>query len=61
MPQSFLQVHKSFIVNMDRVKALRTAELLLDDGTAVPISRSRRSGTVDFFFARLADETEGGL
>ncbi len=60
LPESFLQVHKSFIVNMDRAKALRTTELLLDDGTTVPISRSRRDGTTEFFFARLAGETEGG-
>ncbi len=33
---------------------------LVDDGTTVPISRSRKHETTEFFFARLVEESEGG-
>ncbi len=33
---------------------------LVDDGTTVPISRRRTNVAVEFFFARLAEEAEGG-
>ncbi len=57
LPPGFLQVHQSFIVNLDRALALRTAEVLMDDGTEVPISRRYRKQTAAIFFARLSDET----
>ena len=42
----FLRVHRSAIVNIDRVRELRTAQgesmLVLRDGTRVPVSRRRR-------------------
>ncbi len=60
LPPSFLQIHKSFIVNMDRVLALRAAEVIMDDGTEVPISRRYRKQTAEVFFARLSGEAGGG-
>ncbi len=57
LPLRFLQVHKSFLVNMDRVLILRTAEVIMDDGTAVSISKRFRKRTAEIFFDRLADET----
>lgn len=44
----FIRVHRSAIVNMDRVAEIRTNSdgetmLLLNDGTRVPVSRRRRS------------------
>ncbi|HKG92865.1 MAG TPA: LytTR family DNA-binding domain-containing protein [Gemmatimonadaceae bacterium] len=48
-PARFTRVHRSAIVNLDRVRELRTAEngaghatLVLRDGTRVPVSRRRR-------------------
>jgi DNA-binding LytR/AlgR family response regulator len=58
LPPEFLRVHKSFIVNMDRVRRVRAAEMHLDDGTPVPISRSYRRLAAEVFFERLGKETE---
>ncbi|MBO4265972.1 MAG: response regulator transcription factor [Clostridiales bacterium] len=38
----FIRCHQSFIVNMDHVSSMRKDNLLLDDGSAVPVSQSRR-------------------
>jgi len=42
----FVRVHRSAIVSIDRVREMRTAqgesELVLRDGTRVPVSRRRR-------------------
>ncbi len=48
----FARVHRSAIVNLDRVRELRTdapgdAVLLLRDGTRVPVSRRRREQVAD--------------
>jgi two-component system LytT family response regulator len=45
-PQHFARVHRSYIVRLDRVREVRrgaTAELLLDDGSTIPVSRRRRA------------------
>src|SRR5688500_363779 len=45
-PRSFVRVHRSAIVRLDRVRELRGAEgsatILLRDGTEIPVSRRRR-------------------
>jgi two-component system LytT family response regulator len=46
-PARFLRVHRSAIVNVSRVSALRPDwrnrhEILLHDGTVVPLSRGRK-------------------
>lgn len=49
-PSGFVRVHRSALVNLDRVRALHTdgsgAELELDDGSRVPVSR-RSLSTVE--------------
>ncbi len=58
LPRTFLQVHKSFIINLDRAVALRKTGVVLDDGTEAPISRRFGKQTAEAFFARLDSETE---
>jgi two-component system, LytTR family, response regulator LytT len=43
LPESFARVHRSFIVNGDRVAALQPAALRLDDGSLVPVGRVYRA------------------
>ncbi|MCI0433691.1 MAG: LytTR family DNA-binding domain-containing protein [Gemmatimonadetes bacterium] len=55
-PRRFLRVHRSAIVNIDRIKELRPDwrnrhELVLRDGTAVPLSRGRKK-TVERLLSR---------
>lgn len=46
-PREFLRVHRSAIVQLDRVRELRTSmrghEVILRDGTRIPLSRRRRA------------------
>jgi two-component system, LytTR family, response regulator len=46
-PTRFVRIHRSFIVNIDRVRELRQAQrgdydIILQDGTALRLSRGRR-------------------
>jgi two-component system LytT family response regulator len=49
-PDQFVRVHRSAIVRLDRVRELQSVggqmQLLLRDGTAVPVSRRRREQVV---------------
>ncbi len=40
---NFIKIHQSYIVNMDKVVAIAGGRLTLEDGTTLPISRSRLS------------------
>lgn len=37
---AFLRVHKSYLVNMRRIRSFQSTALLLDNGTQLPVSRS---------------------
>lgn len=37
----FVKCHQSFIVNLERVKSMRSDSLILDNGSIVPVSQSR--------------------
>ena len=49
-PQRFLRIHRSIIVNLDRIRKLETPGsetiAVLDDGTRLPISRACRHGKI---------------
>jgi len=53
LPASFVRCHKSYIVNMDKVKSLTGSSFVLVNGQAVPISQSKYSDTKDFFINYL--------
>ena len=37
----FVRVHKSYLVNMAHIRRMSYAEVLLDDGTALPVSQRK--------------------
>ncbi|MFT3952036.1 MAG: LytTR family DNA-binding domain-containing protein [Oscillospiraceae bacterium] len=39
---NFLKVHKSYVVNMDRIKSYSTVEIVMEDGHTVFISRKKQ-------------------
>lgn len=45
----FVPVHKSFLVNMDKIEKYGSKEVVMKDGKKIPISRSKK----DNFFNRL--------
>ena len=38
----FIQVHRSYIVNYDRIRTIKYEELIMENGYAIPISRNKR-------------------
>ncbi len=58
LPHCFLQVHKSFIVNLNRVVWVRPIEITLDNGDKVPVSRRYRKLAHARFFGELAQEAD---
>lgn len=50
LPEGFLRCHKSFLVNMRRIRRFLEQDVLLDTGASVPMSRSRSAGAkADYF------------
>ena len=53
LPDSFVQCHKSFLVNMDHIVELRSDNLVLCSGACVPVSQKKRKATREAFFRYL--------
>lgn len=49
LPNSFIQCHKSFLVNMDYIAELRSERIRLMSGDVVPVSQKRRKTVKDAF------------
>lgn len=49
----FYLVHKSFLVNLHYVRKYSYSELLLDDGTRIPIAATKQAAFRKFWFAYL--------
>lgn len=48
LPKQFLQIHRSYIVNMKHVTSVERTQVTLDDGTRVPVSDSRRASLLQY-------------
>lgn len=46
--ERFMRVHKSYIVNLDRVNVVERGEIYYDDGTVIPISAQYKEKFNDF-------------
>ena len=58
LPAGFVRVHKSYAVNLDHVRAMRTTEMITDNGRSVPISRRYRISAEKAYLAAVADEVK---
>lgn len=56
-PEGFLRIHKGYLVNHAYIVSIRTGEVVLDDGTSLPI---RRGATQEIRSAYLALQRENG-
>ncbi|UQZ88072.1 hypothetical protein C4J81_02115 [Deltaproteobacteria bacterium Smac51] len=56
LPPNFIQVHKSYVVNLNHVSAMRPGEMITVNGRAIPISRSFRALASKLYLAHVADE-----
>lgn len=50
----FIQCHKSFVVNADKIARITSEEVLMEDGQSIPISRNFKNKTRDAFYTYLA-------
>ena len=50
LPASFVQCHKSYLVNMDQVRRFGAGDILLKNGESVPVSRARYAATKQAYF-----------
>lgn len=48
--KDFLRVHKSFLVNMQYIRRIEMKEVTLQDGTVLPVSKTRYSASRDKYF-----------
>ena len=46
-PESFIRVHRSFVVSKLKIKSFNRQEILLIDGTALPVGRLYAAGLMD--------------
>jgi len=53
LPSTFIQCHKSFLVNLNRVKHIEGNEIFLSDGLKVPISKVHQERVRKSFFLYL--------
>ena len=53
MDERFLRCHKSYVVNMDRVRQFQGDRFLMENGVEIPISQSRRKDVRQRFLAYL--------
>lgn len=50
LPESFMQCHKSYLVNMDYINYIKKNVIILENRLEVPISRSRYESSRECFF-----------
>ena len=50
-PDNFIQIHRSYVVNMRHVVSAERTLVILDDGTRLPVSSSRRNDLLKYINA----------
>jgi two-component system, LytTR family, response regulator len=48
-PAHFLRIHRGILVNVDRIREMRGSSLILEDGSALPVSRRMKPKVKQFF------------
>lgn len=49
LPDHFLQIHRSYIANMDHVASAERSAVVMDNGKSLPVSESRRPELLEYF------------
>ena len=60
LPDGFVRIHRSYIVNADRVARLDGKTLALSDGTVLPVAAKRRDAVRERIRSRLTGPTGAG-
>lgn len=56
LPDYFIRTHKSYLVNMHYIRRMDRTDVMLTDGTAVPVSQSRHRETKESFLRFLGQQ-----
>ena len=48
LPSSFVQIHRSYVVNMKHVVTAERTLVTLDEGTRLPVSDTRRTALLQY-------------
>lgn len=48
LPSNFLQVHRSYVVNMNKIKEVERAVILMSDGARISVSESNRDSFMQY-------------
>lgn len=54
LPGGFLQIHRSYVVNMNRVKRVEKARVVMSDEVCIPIGDSYRGALMEYLAGHLA-------
>lgn len=54
----FLRIHQSFLVNTQHIAQLRYQEVVLDNGTVLPISRSYQDSVRDYMMQHSQEQAK---
>lgn len=50
LSKDFVRIHKSFLVNMQYIRRIEMKEITMQDGTVLPVSKTRYSASRDKYF-----------
>ena len=53
LPSNFIQCHKSYAVNMDKIKRIENHHIILSDNTCIQISKSHCNKVKDIYFSYM--------
>lgn len=56
LPSSFLQCHKSYIVNMDKIRRIEKRQITLQNNKGIPISKSFQSKVKSTYFSYMQNK-----
>ena len=59
--RNFLQIHKSFLVNMDYVKQLATDSVIMESGKRLPVSRAKAANVKREYLLFVSGNIGGGM
>lgn len=51
LPDNFIQVHRSYVVNLNYILAIHQKDVLLPDDTTIPVSRNQKRKVKELFLA----------
>lgn len=60
LPGQFLQVHRSYIVNMDRIEQVERARIIMDRDTYIPVGESYKADFQQYLLTHSIGKTQKG-